>query len=106
MTRGAELLALSSSNDQYDGSAMDTQSDNSMTGDEESGQTTSSPQQQRDPEQSLGMIPRLVASLFDMLYDAMPADCSIEYSIRCSFVEIYLEKMTDLLQPGSFDGGL
>jgi hypothetical protein len=99
-------VALSSSDEQYDGSPMDTPWDNSMTGDGAWGQTSSTAQQQRDPENSPGMIPRLVSSLFDTLYDATTVDSSIEYSIRCSYVEIYLEKLTDLLHPGSFDGGL
>lgn len=101
-------MALASSNDQIDASTMDTQSDNSMTGDGEKRQSASSSSSThpQDAESTLGMIPRLVSCLFDTLYDATPADSSIEYSLRCSYVEIYLEKMTDLLHPGRVDGAL
>lgn len=68
--RGAELTTLAAPPRRPDGSAMDTQSDNSLTGDEngESGQTTPSDKLSQDPEVTVGMIPRLVSSLFQMLY--------------------------------------
>eukprot|EP00934_Nitzschia_sp_Nitz4_P003954 Nitzschia sp. Nitz4//scaffold10_size219509//95228//98055//NITZ4_001426-RA/size219509-augustus-gene-0.273-mRNA-1//-1//CDS//3329532914//3944//frame0 len=50
----------------------------------------------RNPGVTEGMIPRIVADLFERLDDAPDA---VEYSIRCSMVEIYLERITDLLQP-------
>jgi len=50
----------------------------------------------RNPEVTEGMIPRVVADLLEYLDDAPD---SVEYTIRCSFVEIYLEKICDLLQP-------
>jgi len=53
------------------------------------------------PNMTAGMIPRLVAHLFDLLFESTSNDSSVEFSIRCSYVEIYLEKITDLLQPGS-----
>lgn len=50
----------------------------------------------RNPEVTEGMIPRVVADLLERLDDAPD---TMEYTIRCSFVEIYLEKVFDLLQP-------
>jgi len=58
------------------------------------------------PNQTAGMIPRLVAHLFDLLCESTSNDSSVEFSIRCSYVEIYLEKMTDLLQPGGDETGV
>jgi Kinesin motor domain len=104
--RGAGLAALAASTDHPDGSTLDTQSDNSLAGDADSRQSMSSDMLPQNPETTVGMIPRLVSSLFDLLYESTPTDSSIQYSIRCSYVEIYLEKMTDLLHPGSTDGRL
>ena len=53
------------------------------------------------PNMTAGMIPRLVAHLFDLLYDSTTNDSSVQFSIRCSYVEIYLERVTDLLRPRS-----
>ena len=50
----------------------------------------------RNPEVTEGMIPRVAAELLERLDDAPE---SIEYTVRCSFVEIYLERVCDLLQP-------
>lgn len=50
----------------------------------------------KNPGVTEGMIPRIVADLFERLDDAPD---SFEYTIRCSFVEIYLERVCDLLQP-------
>ncbi len=50
----------------------------------------------RNPEVTEGMIPRVVAELLEQLDDAPD---TMEYTIRCSFVEIYLERVIDLLQP-------
>ncbi|KAG7358259.1 kinesin motor domain containing protein [Nitzschia inconspicua] len=99
--RGADLATLAVPTDEQDGSTMDTQSDNSLPCDGESMQSGFSDNKlSQDPQGAVGMTPRLISSLFDMLYDATPSDSSVQYSIRCSYVEIYLEKMTDLLHPG------
>jgi kinesin family protein 5 len=58
------------------------------------GETSGDPR--RNPEVTEGMIPRVVADLLEYLDDAPD---SVEYTVRCSFVEIYLEKICDLLQP-------
>ncbi|KAL3916188.1 MAG: hypothetical protein SGILL_005293 [Bacillariaceae sp.] len=52
-----------------------------------------------------GMIPRTIAAVFDQIVSLSANDNSqnIEYMVRCSFVEIYLEKIFDLLHP-SRDG--
>jgi kinesin family protein 5 len=50
----------------------------------------------KHPDMTEGMIPRVVAQIFRLLGDTPE---SIEYTIRCSYVEIYLEKLSDLLQP-------
>ena len=60
----------------------------------------------RYPNMTAGMIPRLVAHLFDLLYESTANDSTVQFSIRCSYVEIYLDKMTDLLQPGRRESGL
>ena len=58
------------------------------------------------PSMTAGMIPRLVAHLFDLLCESTNSESSVEFSIRCSYVEIYLEKITDLLQPGAEESGV
>ena len=68
----------------------DEEDDEMMVG----GETSGDPR--RNPEVTEGMIPRVVANLLEYLDDA-PDD--VEYTVRCSFVEIYLEKICDLLQP-------
>lgn len=50
----------------------------------------------RNPEVTEGMIPRVIADIFQRIDDAPD---SVEYVLRCSFVEIYLERICDLLQP-------
>jgi hypothetical protein len=49
-----------------------------------------------------GIIPRVVAHIFDLLNESPSPDSSV--TVRCSFVEIYLERMTDLVQPGRREG--
>lgn len=67
------------------------------------GQGLSPNQQTQIPHDATeGIIPRLVAHLFDLLNESPSADSSI--TVRCSFVEIYLERMTDLVQPGRREG--
>lgn len=48
-----------------------------------------------DPELK-GLIPRMVGAIFDSV---MAADESIEFTVKCFYVEIYLEKIKDLLDP-------
>lgn len=43
-----------------------------------------------------GMIPRLISDVFRQMTSSPP---TVEYIVRCSFVEIYLEKIMDLLSP-------
>jgi hypothetical protein len=68
---------------------------------EEEGQLSPNLQQQSNAGTE-GIIPRLVAQLFDHLNEPSSTDSSI--TVRCSFVEIYLERMTDLVQPGRKEG--
>eukprot|EP01084_Bolivina_argentea_P227690 384573_1 len=48
-----------------------------------------------------GLIPRMVRTLFDRILDDNSAN--FEYTLRVSFVEIYNEKLRDLLQPNGPD---
>ena len=50
----------------------------------------------RNPDMTEGLIPRTVVDVFRSMQDTPD---SFEYTVRCSFVEIYLEKLCDLLQP-------
>jgi hypothetical protein len=52
------------------------------------------------PLQTEGMIPKAVSEMFRLIRSAPP---QMEYTIRCSYVEIYLEKVCDLLQPSQQD---
>ena len=45
-----------------------------------------------------GMILKTTRAVFDTIQKSSP---SIEYTVRCSYVEIYLEKVLDLLNPQS-----
>lgn len=45
---------------------------------------------------STGMIPRMAKEIFDVMSKASPI---IEFTVRVSFVEIYLEQIRDLLNP-------
>eukprot|EP00658_Telonema_sp_P-2_P077228 TRINITY_DN6935_c0_g2_i1.p1 TRINITY_DN6935_c0_g2~~TRINITY_DN6935_c0_g2_i1.p1 ORF type:complete len:569 (-),score=207.55 TRINITY_DN6935_c0_g2_i1:119-1825(-) len=49
-----------------------------------------------DDEEKKGIIPRMVNVIFDAVMDA---DDAIEFSIAVSYVEIYMEKIRDLLDP-------
>ncbi|CAD6590665.1 MAG: hypothetical protein TREMPRED_005838 [Tremellales sp. Tagirdzhanova-0007] len=43
-----------------------------------------------------GLIPRIVEQIFDSI---LSADVSIEYTVKVSYMEIYMEKIKDLLAP-------
>jgi kinesin family member 5 len=55
-----------------------------------------------DPEKE-GMIPRTISALFALMKKMKP---SIEFTIRVSYVEIYLEKILDLLHPHGSSGSI
>uniref|UniRef100_A0A0G4FSF9 Kinesin-like protein n=1 Tax=Chromera velia CCMP2878 TaxID=1169474 RepID=A0A0G4FSF9_9ALVE len=48
-----------------------------------------------DPEK-MGVIPRMVATMFEAIDNA---DEAIEFTVKCSIVEIYMERVRDLLDP-------
>ena len=48
----------------------------------------------RGDEEKAGIIPRMFDNLFQLILDADP---DIEFSIKCSYMEIYMEKIKDLL---------
>ena len=48
-----------------------------------------------DPERH-GIIPRCSKALFD---EVLTADENIEFIVKLSYIEIYLEKIRDLLDP-------
>lgn len=48
-----------------------------------------------------GLIPRTVDAVFTVMAKSSP---TIEYTVRCSYVEIFLEKILDLLSPGGVSG--
>jgi kinesin family protein 5 len=50
----------------------------------------------KSPDTTEGMIPRVVQNVFKQMKHAPD---TVEYIVRCSYVEIYLEKIQDLLQP-------
>ncbi|EAS03052.3 kinesin motor catalytic domain protein (macronuclear) [Tetrahymena thermophila SB210] len=60
-----------------------------------SGKTHTMEGKHDDPEY-MGLIPRMMDKLFDMIADA---PSTIEFSIKASFLEIYNEKIHDLLDP-------
>jgi len=97
--RGVELAALAANPDSHD-------FDNPTT---IQGGQTDLHREVLDPKEhpnvTAGMIPRLVNHLFDLMYESTSNDSSVEFSIKCSYVEIYLEKITDLLQPGAGERG-
>eukprot|EP00535_Pseudo-nitzschia_heimii_P003674 CAMPEP_0197193904 /NCGR_PEP_ID=MMETSP1423-20130617/28227_1 /TAXON_ID=476441 /ORGANISM="Pseudo-nitzschia heimii, Strain UNC1101" /LENGTH=901 /DNA_ID=CAMNT_0042647231 /DNA_START=144 /DNA_END=2849 /DNA_ORIENTATION=+ len=102
--QGVELTILATNADSNDNTGCGM-----TTGDQKFSSTllqrgTLDPKQY--PNTTAGVIPRLVAHLFDLLYHSTTNSCSVEFSIRCSYVEIYLEKVTDLLQPRSKEPGV
>lgn len=54
-------------------------------------------------EERVGVIPRLISSLFEKL---AAADKSIEYTVYVSFLQLYKESIYDLLSPMQKYGGL
>jgi len=48
-----------------------------------------------ESERQRGLVPRMIDALFDAIMDA---DENLEFVIKVSFVEIYLEKLRDLLE--------
>ncbi|KAL3917004.1 MAG: hypothetical protein SGILL_004915 [Bacillariaceae sp.] len=103
---GAELVAMAKSEDSDDAIIDGDQLLQLQQSATSFNQSDSNTDLRKDPNASGGMVPRLVSHLFDFLYESTPTDSSVEYSIRCSLVEIYLEKMTDLLHPGRDNDGL
>jgi len=51
-----------------------------------------------EDDETSGVIPRIIRDLFQSMSEA---PTSLEYIVRCSYVEIYLEKVFDLLDPSS-----
>ena len=49
-----------------------------------------------DDEEGRGVIPRIVEQIFASI---MTSPSTIEYTVRVSYMEIYMEKIRDLLQP-------
>ena len=48
-----------------------------------------------------GVVPRLCADLFQRMEHERSLDPTVTHRVECSFVEIYCEKVRDLLTPGS-----
>eukprot|EP00760_Papus_ankaliazontas_P027197 PhM_4_TR3208/c0_g1_i1/m.49447/K10395/KIF4_21_27; kinesin family member 4/21/27 len=54
------------------------------------------------PEEQLGVIPRVVRTLFDTVEARMASsDTAPRYKVKCSYLQIYNEKVIDLLNPAS-----
>ncbi|EOO01454.1 putative kinesin heavy chain protein [Phaeoacremonium minimum UCRPA7] len=49
-----------------------------------------------DDDEGRGVIPRIVEQIFDSI---MSSPGTIEYTVRVSYMEIYMERIRDLLQP-------
>lgn len=58
----------------------------------------------KSPHLTMGVLPWLVTNVFDTLHSTSEQGSEYEFTIRCSFVELYLDKMTDLIQPGHEEG--
>jgi kinesin family protein 5 len=50
----------------------------------------------RGHEEHAGIIPRMFDHLFNCIAESDP---DIEFNIKCSYMEIYMEKIKDLLDP-------
>ena len=64
-----------------------------------SGKTWTMEGKRGDPANE-GIVPRMVNELYDKMQDIMEEDETIEFTARLAFVEIYNEKVRDLLEPG------
>ncbi|KAJ8663344.1 kinesin heavy chain [Lichtheimia ornata] len=51
-----------------------------------------------DDEKTKGIIPRIVEQIFDSI---MEAPSNLEFTVKVSFMEIYMEKVRDLLNPAA-----
>lgn len=51
-----------------------------------------------DNEESRGIIPRIVAQIFESI---LSSPGNIEYTVRVSYMEIYMERVRDLLNPAN-----
>src|SRR5690606_14756907 len=49
-----------------------------------------------DDEESRGIIPRIVQQIFESI---LSSPGNIEYTVRVSYMEIYMERVRDLLNP-------
>ncbi|TPX68836.1 hypothetical protein CcCBS67573_g07021 [Chytriomyces confervae] len=52
------------------------------------------------PEKDLGIIPRVVNQVMDLIKIKQAVDPNISFTVRCTFLEIYQEQVRDLLMPG------
>jgi kinesin family protein 5 len=43
-----------------------------------------------------GLLPRIVDNLFSSIMDS---PSNLEFTVKCSFMEIYMERVRDLLEP-------
>jgi kinesin family protein 5 len=54
-----------------------------------------------DDENTRGIIPRIIGQIFDSI---MAAPSNLEFTVKVSYMEIYMEKVRDLLnRKGDFD---
>ncbi|KAJ3076516.1 hypothetical protein HDU98_002501 [Podochytrium sp. JEL0797] len=51
------------------------------------------------PEHEMGIIPRVVNQIMNLISMKQTVDPNITFSIRCTFLEIYQEQVRDLLMP-------
>ena len=53
-----------------------------------------------EDEEQRGMIPRMVSQVFSQI---LAAPNEIEFTVKVSMIEIYMEKIRDLLEPSKTD---